>query len=240
MPNEESNHTLPTVGAELKKARIKLGLSTADVAANLHLAEKYIEGIEADDLAKLPQSLVFKRGYIRSYARLLKIPDEYIQRLLHAQGLIEVPVVKKTVQLEQRQITVRDKRVRWITYGIILFFVVLLISWWRSQVSLHHDPEVKSPVMNQSKYPAVVPPMPASLAPDDMQSAPAIEPPKHEVAKHEVPKSEIQSHKELTVKKENVTSIKEEKSPPAGPVTAAIDPKKRTEVVNNLNFDANG
>lgn len=150
MPTEEQTQGLPTVGDVLKKARTKAGLSVADVAANIHLDPNYIEGIEADDFTKLPQNLVFKRGYIRSYARVLKIPDDYIQQLLHAQGLVEVPVVKKVVQLERRQVSVRDKKVRWITYGIIGLLVILLISWWRSQMSLHHDGEIKAPVMTET------------------------------------------------------------------------------------------
>ena len=259
MPNEEASKTLPTVGEALKKARIKAELSVIDVAAKLHLAVKYVEGIEADDLSSLPQSLVFKRGYVRSYARLLKIPDEYIQQLLHAQGLIEVPVVKKVEQIiEKRQVTVRDKRVRWVTYGIILLFVVLLISWWRSQMSLHHEPEVKAPVMNEPVAPVVVPvkevdkPIVVEHAKKEMTAKEknhtnSENKENHVVNSHILEKAEKAIPPKVEESKATVVPVQPEKSTgkvietkPTTENAPRVDTQKRTDVANNLNFDSDG
>ncbi|MSP53732.1 MAG: hypothetical protein EXR81_05745 [Gammaproteobacteria bacterium] len=242
MPNEEIHEVLPTFGETLKKARVKAGLSVADVAAKLHLAVKYVDGIEADDLSTLPQSLVFKRGYIRSYARLLKMPDEYIQKLLHAQGLIEVPLIKKVEPIiEKRQVTVRDKRVRWVTYAIVLLFVVLLISWWRSQMSLHHEPDIKAPVMNEPVAP-VVAPVKEVVKPLVVEQA------KKEVAQNNSESILVKTH-EAKVAESKATVVPLQPTKPAENLietksTTKDTPKhntqKRTDVANNLNFDSDG
>jgi cytoskeleton protein RodZ len=252
MPNEEANKILPTVGETLKKAREKAGLSVADIAAKLHVAVKYVDGIEADDLWSLPQSLVFKRGYIRNYARLLKIPDDYIQQLLHAQGLIEVPVVKKVEQIiEKRQVTVRDKRVRWVTYAIILLFVILLISWWRSQMSLHQEPEVKAPVMNEPVAPAAVAPVKEEIKPTIVEhNAKQVEQNNSDsllIKKHEVNPSnnllenkmtpKVEDSKTTAAAKQSEKSIEVKATTERTPRAAT---QKRTDVANNLNFDSDG
>ena len=62
----------PTVGAQLKAERLRLGLSIADVAQRLKYAPRQIDAVEADDFKALP-GLPFVRGFVRGYARLLGI-----------------------------------------------------------------------------------------------------------------------------------------------------------------------
>jgi cytoskeleton protein RodZ len=68
----------PGFGEKLRQARTALGLTPADVAAKLKLGPRQIEALEAEDLAHLPGD-VFSRGFVRNYARLVKIdPDQLI------------------------------------------------------------------------------------------------------------------------------------------------------------------
>jgi cytoskeleton protein RodZ len=59
-------------GAALAAARVVQGLSIEDIARQLKLSVAQIKSIEADDHSRLP-SPVFVRGFIRTYARVVKL-----------------------------------------------------------------------------------------------------------------------------------------------------------------------
>lgn len=65
-----SGNTTP--GAALSGARKAAGLSVADVAAQMRLSPRQVEALEADRYTELPGA-VFVRGFIRNYARVLKL-----------------------------------------------------------------------------------------------------------------------------------------------------------------------
>ncbi|RPI46447.1 MAG: helix-turn-helix domain-containing protein, partial [Betaproteobacteria bacterium] len=67
-------------GALLAAARRTSGLSVAEVAAQMRISPRQVEAIEADRYEQLPGA-VFVRGFVRNYARLLKIDPV---PLLHA------------------------------------------------------------------------------------------------------------------------------------------------------------
>jgi cytoskeleton protein RodZ len=62
-------------GGALRQAREAQALSVQDVASKLRLSPKQIEAIETDSFAKLPEPTIV-RGFIRNYAKLLKINAE--------------------------------------------------------------------------------------------------------------------------------------------------------------------
>lgn len=59
-------------GSVLRAEREALGVSVREVAETLNLSLAVIEAIEDDDLDRLP-GVVFARGYVRAYARLLEL-----------------------------------------------------------------------------------------------------------------------------------------------------------------------
>lgn len=61
-----------SAGALLGEARRRQGLSVADVARQLKLAPPQVEALESNRFDRLPGH-VFVRGFIRNYARLLKL-----------------------------------------------------------------------------------------------------------------------------------------------------------------------
>ena len=67
----------PLPGVILAAAREAQGLSIGDISQKLKLSVAQIRAIEADDHSKLP-SPVFVRGFIRSYARLLKLDESHV------------------------------------------------------------------------------------------------------------------------------------------------------------------
>ncbi len=62
-------------GRELAAARESCGLSIAEVARQLKLSPMQVEAMEAGDYRRLPGP-VFARGFLRNYARLVKLDPE--------------------------------------------------------------------------------------------------------------------------------------------------------------------
>jgi cytoskeleton protein RodZ len=59
-------------GARLTAQRERAGLTVTDVAATLRLHPNQVRAIEQEDLGRLP-ALAYVRGFIRSYARVLRL-----------------------------------------------------------------------------------------------------------------------------------------------------------------------
>ena len=70
-------HEPAAFGQQLMLAREKAGMSIDEAARALNLKEETVEAIEDSALEKLPP-VAFVQGYIRTYARLLGLPEEKI------------------------------------------------------------------------------------------------------------------------------------------------------------------
>ena len=73
--NPSAAIALTSLGVMLREAREQLGLSVADVAAQIKFAPRQIEALEADDFKNLPET-AFLRGFVRSYAKILNVDAE--------------------------------------------------------------------------------------------------------------------------------------------------------------------
>lgn len=119
-----------TTGARLRNAREQLGLSLQAVAERLCLKVSTVRDIEED---KAPADLAstFLRGYIRSYARLVHIPEEELLPGLEKQAPLRAAKVApmQSFSLGKR----RKKRDGWLmTITWLVLFVVIGLSgaWW--------------------------------------------------------------------------------------------------------------
>ena len=74
IPNleREAVHAASLPGPQLAAAREACGLSVADVARQLKLAPWQVEALETGNYARMPGT-VFVRGFMRNYARLVKL-----------------------------------------------------------------------------------------------------------------------------------------------------------------------
>jgi cytoskeleton protein RodZ len=114
-------------GKRLKSARETLGLERKDAAAQLHLNEKVIIMMENDRYpADLP--ITFIRGYLRSYAKLLQIPDYEIKQAIE-------PIKPKPSHLTPAAklaapLTSTNWYVQFFTYLIVFTMAGLLGVWW--------------------------------------------------------------------------------------------------------------
>lgn len=96
---EQSDAPPPVVnnspGDCLREARAALGLTIADVAQSIKFSPRQIETLERNDFDKLPGA-TFVRGFIRSYAKLLRLDEQALLRMLdqntpHADLQINLP-----------------------------------------------------------------------------------------------------------------------------------------------------
>lgn len=119
-----------TTGARLRNAREQLGLSQQAVAERLCLKVSTVRDIE-DDKAPADLASTFLRGYIRSYARLVHIPEEELLPMMAKQAPIRAAKVApmQSFSLGKR----RKKRDGWLmSFTWLVLFVVIGLSgaWW--------------------------------------------------------------------------------------------------------------
>lgn len=124
--HQEANST----GARLRNAREQLGLSQQAVAERLCLKVSTVRDIEED---KAPADLAstFLRGYIRSYARLVHIPEEELLPMMAKQAPIRAAKVAPMQSFSLGKH--RKKRDGWLmSFTWLILFVVIGLSgaWW--------------------------------------------------------------------------------------------------------------
>ncbi|MDR3477959.1 MAG: helix-turn-helix domain-containing protein [Gammaproteobacteria bacterium] len=117
-------------GARLKTAREALRLSDKDAAARLHLNPKIISIIENERFENGPP-MIFMRGYLRSYARLLNVSDDEINVALSQLEMANPAVAVATQRVIQPQPS-SGKSMRWMTYLVVLILITLVAMWWRN------------------------------------------------------------------------------------------------------------
>ncbi|CBG89204.1 cytoskeleton protein RodZ [Citrobacter rodentium] len=126
-------HEAQSTGVRLRNAREQLGLSQQAVAERLCLKVSTVRDIEED---KAPADLAstFLRGYIRSYARLVHIPEEELLPGLEKQAPVRAAKVApmQSFSLGKR----RKKRDGWLmTFTWLVLFVVVGLTgawWWQN------------------------------------------------------------------------------------------------------------
>jgi cytoskeleton protein RodZ len=91
------DHVAPSSGAQLAAYRQERGWTIEQVASQLNLAPRQVLAIEIDDFKALP-GMAVARGFVRAYAKLLKIdPAPFLANMALEPGLAPVPGVRRTV-----------------------------------------------------------------------------------------------------------------------------------------------
>ncbi|CAO96073.1 cytoskeleton protein RodZ [Erwinia tasmaniensis] len=135
---EKSN--VNSTGERLRTAREQMGLTQQNVAERLCLKLSTIRDIEEDNS---PASLAstFLRGYIRSYARLVHVPEEELLPMMAKQA----PVRDAKVEMMQSYSLgkQRKKRDGWLMiFTWLVLFVVLGLTgawWWQNHKAAQDD-----------------------------------------------------------------------------------------------------
>ncbi|ADP09725.1 cytoskeletal protein RodZ [Erwinia sp. Ejp617] len=129
-----------STGERLRSAREQMGLTQQNVAERLCLKLSTIRDIEEDNS---PASLAstFLRGYIRSYARLVRVPEEELLPMMAKQAPVRAAKVEmmQSYSLGKQ----RKKRDGWlmILTWLVLFVVLGLTGawWWQNHKAAQAD-----------------------------------------------------------------------------------------------------
>ena len=81
-------------GRALRAARESLNVTIFEVAQSLKFSPRQIEALEADDYAVLPPGATFLRGFVRGYAKLLKLDPAVLLAMLDARAPATLPDVR--------------------------------------------------------------------------------------------------------------------------------------------------
>lgn len=148
MPKANAGVSHQTPGQLLKTAREQLDLTQKDIAAQLNLQINTIAALESDDDEKLPVSM-YVRGYIRSYARIVKLDADTLIKLYENDALPPPEIVPDVKQ--HTQISSRDKPVIAVTYLVTFGLVLLLFAWLQSTYVVNQDNKVMDTTAPQDK-----------------------------------------------------------------------------------------
>ena len=143
-------------GAQLVSAREQLDISIEQVSAELNLPTEYIEALETGDLDGLP-SIVFARGYIRTYAKLLNLDDNQLVsdfEHLHGQGSVNKGQIR-SVSSVRDQVKINDPVMKFSTWVFVLVIIGLSVWWWQAQDS--GGLNIKNTLLGGDSQPAVAP-----------------------------------------------------------------------------------
>ncbi|MGH8663688.1 MAG: helix-turn-helix domain-containing protein, partial [Burkholderiales bacterium] len=125
-----------TPGAALATAREANGLSIAQVAEQMRISPRQVEAIEADRYGELPGA-VFVRGFVRNYARVLKLdPVPLLHALEPALGG-DVPLRAHEIAGTLPETTRRGHGRLWLGVIVVVVAAAALAAayeWWRGRV----------------------------------------------------------------------------------------------------------
>ncbi len=129
----EQLSSLSKPGELLRQAREKQGLSQEEVAQQLNFLPAYIPALEQETFDSL-HSKTFIKGYIRAYARFLKIDAEEVLRSLEAHHP-ELSQTEKIQPIEGVKQTGKAGRFvfKLFTLLVVAALIGVIILWWQSR-----------------------------------------------------------------------------------------------------------
>ena len=184
---------LTSLGRMLREAREHLGLSVADVAAQIKFAPRQIEALEADDFKHLPEA-AFLRGFVRSYAKILHLDAQTLLTALPQPKTAAAELIPASVEVPFPAAH-SSQRQNLILLGAALLLAVIVVGFavWHFTNPLKHSKvtKIETPV-----------PLPA-----EMQIIPAPPVPKQNTIAPSVP-AEPELRSSATVEQSSVRAAK--------------------------------
>jgi cytoskeleton protein RodZ len=162
-----------TAGAILVAAREASGLSIDAVAQQLKLAPRQVRALESGDYSHLP-GRTFVRGFIRSYARLVRLdPDQVLGALAAgtATSALDAPMLQQTAPTMGELPTTEHSKAGWARWAIPLILAAVVVAAavyeWARPAGVAHP---AATVANAAESPA------AAAMPPDKSATPLANP----------------------------------------------------------------
>ena len=131
MDTEEKN--VATLGEQFRRARENLGLSLEAAAKKLNLRAQVLQCIENNEFVQKSIPATFMQGYVRSYAKLVKLPESAWKGAVPSFGEIPKNDLSRAARVDKAINPHSSHNNRWIGYftTIILLFVAGMTAlWW--------------------------------------------------------------------------------------------------------------
>lgn len=172
--NTEAQHTESpmTPGQRLRQAREQLGYSQAQVAERLCLKNSVVRALEEDTLAS-ELAPTFIRGYVRSYARLVNLPEQEMVAAINA-----VLPAEPTPQLNMQSFSSKKERRshdnRLMLFTWVLLFVVISLTglwWWQNHQAQQAELEKMTSTLPPAEQSQSITETPAVPVPEETTAA---------------------------------------------------------------------
>ncbi|NQZ92853.1 MAG: DUF4115 domain-containing protein [Moritella sp.] len=124
----QDNIDVVTAGQMLQDARIASGISVQEVCNHIHLKLSVINNIE-QSVGDKHISLTFMRGYIRCYARYLKISEDEVIAAYDGQNVACEQQAELQSFSRRTKLEAHDNRLMLVSYGIIGFMLAVFLIW---------------------------------------------------------------------------------------------------------------
>lgn len=146
--NEPIDFGSMTFGQRLQTARTAMNMESKDAASHLRLNEKIILMMEKNHYTN-EIAPIFMRGYLRSYAKLLDIPEDEAKKATDAIKLEPVALQRPNL----KTITISNRNTERVTHHFMNIFTTLIVitlisliaTWWYS----HNKPGSLAVATNQ-------------------------------------------------------------------------------------------
>lgn len=126
-------------GAILKEAREIRGLSEQQVADKLNFRLRLVQNIEVDIFDRsLPEA--FNRGYLKSYAKLVNIPETVVLNSYDQLAEVQNQCAGMQSFSKGTEKQAEHKLLMWITYLILAIFLTATVVWWIQTPSEQPEP----------------------------------------------------------------------------------------------------
>ena len=146
-----------SIGRRLAAARKELDLDIRVVASELHLDTSTIEALETDDMAALPAA-IFVKGYLRSYARLVGLPEEEIVSAYSAKTGDPPPLTVVSIKGETPLFRLPSGR---LIRNVIMVLLAVILLWlaypFAERLIQSRGEDVQAPVPGRLELPPAEP-----------------------------------------------------------------------------------
>lgn len=162
----EYNNPRTALGAELRAARERRGLSLHQASQELHIGDAILDALERGDYTTLGAP-IFVRGHLRNYARLLGLHEDEVLTRYEEEGDKPAPPPLVT----QRTDSGAPKATTWVfSLLVIIVLCALAVTWW-----MHREQPGAgtATIANSGKSVVAVPVLPAAATAAAPQAAQA-------------------------------------------------------------------
>jgi cytoskeleton protein RodZ len=158
-------------GKRLRERREGNHLSREEVAHHLRLDEQLIKALEDDDYTRLP-SPAYICGYLRSYARLLKLPEDQIVQAYSRGEQIQSALIPESVSILPKKAVLNFAIVKTIVMIIVIILIAGILYLLVDKFDLFNS-ELRSQQRSALKIP--MPPQSVPQSAKDATTAPVEE-----------------------------------------------------------------